>query len=65
MKDRTVEHVGVDLCPERGLGTAADHIAKLTELRDMGVDQFAIYLMHDAKEATMEAYGREIISALR
>ena len=47
------------------LGTAADHIAKLTELRDMGVDQFAIYLMHDAKEATMEAYGREIISALR
>ena len=47
------------------LGPAADHIAKLTELRDMGVDQFAIYLMHDAKEATMEAYGREIISALR
>ncbi len=47
------------------LGTAADHIAKLTELRDMGVDQFAIYLMHDANEATMEAYGQEIIPALR
>ncbi|HSR44464.1 MAG TPA: TIGR03842 family LLM class F420-dependent oxidoreductase [Acidimicrobiia bacterium] len=47
------------------LGTAADHIAKLTQLRDMGVDQFAIYLMHDANEATMEAYGREIIPALR
>ncbi len=47
------------------LGTAADHIAKLTELRDMGVDQFAIYLMHDANEATTEAYGQEIIPALR
>ncbi len=47
------------------LGTAADHVAKLTQLRDMGVDQFAIYLMHDANEATMEAYGREIIPALR
>jgi len=46
------------------LGTPADHIAKLTELRDLGVDQFAIYLMHDAQEATLEAYGREIIPAL-
>ena len=47
------------------LGTAADHIAKLTELRDIGVDQFAIYLMHDANEATVEAYGQEIIPALQ
>jgi len=46
------------------LGTAADHIAKLTELRDLGVDQFAIYLMHDAQEETLEAYGRDIIPAL-
>lgn len=47
------------------LGTVADHIAKLTELRDIGVDQFAVYLMHDAQEATLEAYGREIIPAFR
>ncbi len=47
------------------LGTVADHVAKLTELRDLGVDQFAIYLMHDAEEATLEAYGSDIIPALR
>ena len=47
------------------LGTAADHIAKLSLLRDMGVDQFGIYLMHDNQEGTLEAYGREIIPALR
>lgn len=46
------------------LGTVADHVAKLTELRDLGVDQFAIYLMHDAEEATLEAYGSDIIPAL-
>src|SRR5690606_29902554 len=46
------------------LGTVEDHIAKLAELRDLGVDQFGIYLMHDAREATLEAYGREIIPAI-
>lgn len=43
------------------LGTVADHIAKLSELRDLGVDQFAIYLQHDGQEETLDAYGREII----
>jgi hypothetical protein len=28
------------------------------------VDQFNIYLMHDAQDATMDAYGAEIIPAL-
>ena len=46
------------------LGTVDDHIAKLTELREMGVDQFGIYLMHDNQEATLEAYGRHIIPAI-
>ena len=46
------------------LGTAADHIAKLTLLRDMGVDQFGIYLMHDDQEGTLAAYGDGIISAV-
>ncbi|HEX2154381.1 MAG TPA: TIGR03842 family LLM class F420-dependent oxidoreductase [Acidimicrobiia bacterium] len=46
------------------LGTAEDHIAKLTELKEMGVDQFGIYLMHDNKEATLEAYGEKVIPAL-
>ncbi len=46
------------------LGTAEDHVRKLTELKDLGVDQFNIYLMHDAQEATLEAYGVEVIPAL-
>lgn len=46
------------------LGNPADHLAKLEELRDLGADQFAIYLMHDAQEETLEAYGEEIIPAL-
>jgi probable F420-dependent oxidoreductase len=46
------------------LGTVEDHIAKLTQLEEMGVNQFNIYLMHDAMEETLDAYGREIIPAL-
>jgi probable F420-dependent oxidoreductase len=47
------------------LGTAADHVAKLRELESLGVDQFNVYLMHDAGEATLDAYGAEIIPAFR
>ncbi len=47
------------------LGDDANHIARLRELRDLGVDQFAIYLMHDAKDETLNAYGQRIIPALR
>ena len=46
------------------LGTVEDHVAKLTRLKGMGVDQFNIYLMHDAMEETLDAYGEEIIPAL-
>ena len=46
------------------LGDAASHIARLRELRELGVDQFAIYLMHDAKDETLNAYGQRIIPAL-
>ncbi len=46
------------------LGTVEDHVAKLEELKDLGADQFNIYLMHDAMEGTLEAYGEEIIPAL-
>ena len=45
------------------LGTAEDHIAKLEHLRDLGVDHFGVYLMHDDQEATLTAYGDEIIPA--
>lgn len=46
------------------LGTAEQHIEKLTMLKDMGVDQFGIYLMHDDQEATLDAYGSTIIPAI-
>jgi probable F420-dependent oxidoreductase len=47
------------------LGPPSAHIARLRELADIGAGQFALYLMHDDEEATLEAYGREIIPALR
>src|SRR4051794_12995081 len=46
------------------VGPVEDHIAKLRELEALGVDQFNVYLMHDAMDDTLEAYGREIIPAL-
>ncbi|MGW3571516.1 TIGR03842 family LLM class F420-dependent oxidoreductase [Streptomyces sp. NPDC000941] len=46
------------------LGPVEAHIEKLRGLRALGVDQFAIYAMHDAKEATIDAYGERVIPAL-
>ena len=40
------------------------HIEKLRALRELGVDQFAVYDMHDAQETTIDAYGAQIIPAL-
>ena len=46
------------------LGPEADHIARLEELRALGVDQFAVYLMHDQKDETLNAYGQRVIPAM-
>jgi len=46
------------------LGRVEDHRKRLAELRELGVDQFAVYLQHDAKESTLAAYGTHIIPAL-
>src|SRR5215216_272355 len=46
------------------LGPVEDHVKRLNELRDLGADQFNVYLMHDAMEETLGAYGEEIIPAL-
>ena len=46
------------------LGTAEEHIAKLEELKAIGVDQFAGYLQHDNKEETLRVYGETVIPAL-
>ena len=47
------------------LGSPADHLARLRELRDLGVDQFAIYLQHDGKAETLEAYGETVIPGMQ
>ena len=47
------------------LGSVDDHIAKLHELAAAGVDQFNLYLMNGDEEAQVEAYGRDIIPAMR
>ncbi len=46
------------------LGPVENHLKRLQELRGLGVDQFAVYLQHDAKEETLSAYGSQIIPAL-
>ena len=43
------------------LGSVEEHVAKLRELADAGVDQFNLYLMNGDEEAQVEAYGRDII----
>jgi hypothetical protein len=46
------------------LGGVEHHLARLKELKELGVDQFAIYLQHDGKDRTLEAYGESILPAM-
>ncbi|MFE4601550.1 TIGR03842 family LLM class F420-dependent oxidoreductase [Kitasatospora indigofera] len=46
------------------IGTAAAQLEKLERLRALGVDQFAVYAMHDAVEQTIDAYGSDVIPHL-
>jgi probable F420-dependent oxidoreductase len=46
------------------LGPVDEHVRRLEELRDLGVDQFAIYLQHDDKDHTLLAYGEHVIPRL-
>jgi probable F420-dependent oxidoreductase len=43
------------------VGPPAEHVARLQELAGLGVDQFALYLQHDAKDATLGHYGEHVI----
>ena len=47
------------------LGPPAEHLRRLHELADLGVDQFAIYLQHDGKDHTLLEYGERILPELR
>lgn len=46
------------------LGPIENHRERLIELKNLGVNQFALYLMHDNPVGTIEAYGKEIIGKL-
>jgi alkanesulfonate monooxygenase SsuD/methylene tetrahydromethanopterin reductase-like flavin-dependent oxidoreductase (luciferase family) len=47
------------------LGEPAEHVAKLRELANAGVDQFNLYLMNGDEEDQLDRYGREVVPALR
>ena len=46
------------------LGPVTEHVRRLQELHALGVDQFAVYLQHDAKDSTLQAYGEKVLPTL-
>ncbi len=46
------------------IGPPDEQIRRLQELKDLGVDQFAVYLQHDDKDHTLSEYGEKIIPAV-
>jgi len=47
------------------LGPVEAHLERLAELRSLGVDQFAIYLMHDSAADTFESYRQHVLPAVK
>jgi probable F420-dependent oxidoreductase len=47
------------------LGPVDAQVERLRALQALGVDQFAVYLQHDAKDRTLAQYGDHVIPALR
>jgi probable F420-dependent oxidoreductase len=47
------------------VGPPDEHVRRLKELREAGVDQFNLYLMSGDEEAQLEAYGSSVIPALK
>jgi probable F420-dependent oxidoreductase len=43
------------------IGPIERQVERLQELEALGVDQFALYLQHDAKTATLHAYGDHVL----
>jgi probable F420-dependent oxidoreductase len=46
------------------LGEPPEHVAKLQELAEAGVDQFNLYLMNGDEGEQLEAYGRQVIPVM-
>jgi hypothetical protein len=46
------------------IGPVEQQVQRLQELESLGVDQFALYLQHDAKTETLGAYGDRVMPAV-
>jgi probable F420-dependent oxidoreductase len=46
------------------VGPVASHIERMVALKKLGVDQFSIYLQHDDKDHTLQAYGDKVMPAV-
>ncbi|MBS2963758.1 TIGR03842 family LLM class F420-dependent oxidoreductase [Actinocrinis puniceicyclus] len=46
------------------LGPASAHRDRLAELAELGVNQFALYLMHDQPQQTLWAYGQDVVAQM-
>jgi probable F420-dependent oxidoreductase len=46
------------------IGPPAAQVTRLRELADIGVDHFGLYLQHDAQDATLAAFGEQVIPAV-
>ena len=47
------------------VGPPEEHVRRLVELNEAGVDQFNLYLMNGNEEAQLETYGSTVIPALK
>ncbi|MFD4635550.1 TIGR03842 family LLM class F420-dependent oxidoreductase [Streptomyces sp. NPDC058284] len=46
------------------LGPVEAHLERLRELKELGVDQFAVYAMHDAREEVIDAYAESVVPVM-
>lgn len=46
------------------IGTGEQPVTRLRELQELSVNQFAIYLQHDAQNEVLRAYGERILPVL-
>jgi probable F420-dependent oxidoreductase len=46
------------------IGPVEKQVERLQELESLGVDQFALYLQHDAKSETLALYGDKVLPAV-
>ena len=46
------------------IGPPSTHIARLRQLAELGVGHYALYLQHDAQDATLASFGGHVIPAV-